>query len=66
MITQSPRKIQTASRPGKQQVPAESSLTAVCPGCGKYGTAGGFEAAVAHTANARRCLHVVFELLRSQ
>lgn len=43
-------------------MPAESLLTAVCPDCGKYGTAGGFEAAVAHTENVRRGLHVVSSL----
>lgn len=40
-------------------MPAEPSFTAVCAGCGKYGTAGGFEAAIAHTANVSVCLHVV-------
>lgn len=40
-------------------MPVESSPTAVCTGCGKYGTAGGFEAAIAHTANVHLSLHVV-------
>lgn len=34
----------------------ESLLVAVCSGCGKYGTAGGFEAATAHTANVHLCM----------
>lgn len=44
----------------------ESSLTVGCPGCGKYGTAGGFEAAIAHTANVCLSLHVIFELAHYQ
>lgn len=42
---------------------AGASLTAVNSGWGKYGTAGGFQAALAHTANVRRpCLTIVSSL----
>lgn len=44
----------------------ESSLTVVCPGCGKYGTAGGFEAAIAHTADVCPGSHVIFGVAHSQ
>ena len=41
---------------------ASASLTAVFPSCGKYGTAGGFTAAIAHTTNVHVRLNVVLNL----